>query len=125
MKRLTGITVRVASLDHFYYGKGACLPTTLTLQVSFSDPSQFSDMLLFFRLKDKVGGGTTPWNEGVVMSPLGSGNYEYNLASTSIPGYASYPEAWLLYQFVATGPGGSVLLRSDVFGNLTLLDCGK
>jgi CSLREA domain-containing protein len=115
----------VLSLDHFYYGKGACIPTTLTLRVSFSEPGRVADMLLFFRLQDKVGGGKTPWNEGVVMTPLGAGNYEYNLVSTSIPDYASYPEAWLLYQFVASGPGGTLVLRSDVFSNATLFACLK
>ena len=113
------------SLDHFYYGQGNCLPTSLNLKISVSDPSQVSDMLLFVHLQDKAGGGKTPWSEGVVMTPLGAGNYEYNLASTSIPDYASYQEAWLLYQFVASGPGGTLVLRSDVFSNATLFACQK
>jgi len=82
-------------------------------------------MLLFVHLQDKASGGKTPWSEGVVMTPLGAGNYEYNLASTSIPGFSSYPEALLLYQFVASGPGGTLVLRSNVFSNATLFDCGK
>ena len=37
------------SLDHFYFGKGDCIPTTLTVRVSFSDPGRLSYMLLFFQ----------------------------------------------------------------------------
>jgi hypothetical protein len=111
------------SLDHFYYGKGVCIPTTLTLRVAFSNPSSVANMLLFFHLQDKAGGGFTLWNEGVSMTPLGSGSYEYTLASGDIPGFSSYPEALFLYQFVALGPDGTVVLRSDVFSNVTLLKC--
>jgi CSLREA domain-containing protein len=113
------------SLDHFYYGPGNCIPTTLTVQVSISDPSQVADMLLFYHLQDKAGGGKTPWSEGVVMTSLGVGKYEFSIASTSIPDYASFKEAWLLFQFVASGPDGSLVLRSDVFNNATLFACQK
>jgi len=113
------------SLDHFYFGKGDCIPTTLTLRVSFSDPGRLTNMLLFFHLQDKAGGGFTPWNEGVSMTPIGGGTYEYTLASSDIPGFSFYSEALFLYQFVAGGPGRTVVLRSDVFSNVTLFECKK
>ncbi len=114
-----------ASLDHFYYGKGSCSPTTLTLRISFSDPGRLANMLLFFHLEDKAGGGSTPWSDGVNMTAAGQGAYEHTLEASDIPGYASYSEAIFLYQFVALGPGGSVLLRSEVFRNVTLFKCAK
>ncbi len=113
------------SLDHFYYGKGDCIPTTLTLRVSFSDPGRITNILLFFHLEDKAGGGETPWSEGMTMTAAGRGAYMYTLESSDIPGFASYPEALFLYQFVALGQDGVVILRSDVFRNVTLLECKK
>jgi hypothetical protein len=81
--------------------------------------------VLFFHLKDKAGSGSTDWNEGVAMGPLGSGQYSYDLASKTIPAFNSYPEAWFVYQFTATGAGGQVLLRSPAYSNVTLTMCGK
>jgi hypothetical protein len=113
------------SVDHFYSGGAGCGPLDLTLQVGVSQPKQVSSVVLFFHLKDKAGSGSTDWNEGVVMEPLGSGVYSYDLMSKTIPAFNSYPEAWLVYQFTATGAGGQVLLRSPAYSNVTLTMCGK
>jgi hypothetical protein len=113
------------STDHFYSGGAGCGPLDLKLQVQVSDPNHVSSVVLFFHLKDKSGGGTTPWNEGVAMEPLGGGVYSYDLVSKTIPAFNSYPEAWLVYQFAATGAGGQVLLRSPAYSNVTLTMCGK
>jgi hypothetical protein len=113
------------SVGHFYSGGAGCGPLDLKLQVQVSDPDHVSSVVLFFHLKDKAGGGTTPWNEGVVMEPLGSGQYSYDLVSKTIPAFNSYPEAWLVYQFAATGAGGQVVLRSPPYSDVTLTMCGK
>ncbi len=113
------------SVGHFYSGGAGCGPLDLKLQVGVSQPDQVSSVVLFFHLKDKSGGGTTPWNEGVAMEPLGGGVYSYDLVSKTIPAFNSYPEAWLVYQFAATGAGGQVLLRSPAYSNVTLTMCGK
>ncbi len=111
--------------DHFYSGGAGCGPLDDKLQVSVSDPSQVSSVVLFFRLTDKAGSGSTPWNNGVAMQSLGQGAYSYDLVSNTIPSFNSYPEAWLAYQFVATGPDGKILLRSQAFTDITLSMCGK
>jgi hypothetical protein len=113
------------STDHFYSGGGGCGVLDLKLQVGISDPNQVSSMVLFFHLKDKAGGASTPWNDGVAMHADGAGMYSYDLVSSTIPAFNSYPEAWLIYQFAAVGPGGSVLLRSPAYGDVTLTMCGK
>jgi len=112
-------------VDHFYSGGPGCGPLDLKLQVQVSQPKQVTSVVLFFHIEDKAGSGKTPWNEGVIMQPLGSGTYSYDLASKAIPAFNSYPEAWLVYQFAATGNGGQVLLRSPAFKNVTLTMCGK
>ncbi len=111
--------------DHFYSGGAGCGPLDDKLQVSVSDPSQVSSVVLFFRLTDKAGSGSTPWNNGVAMQSLGQGAYSYDLVSNTIPSFNSYSEAWLAYQFVATGPDGKILLRSQAFTDITLSMCGK
>ena len=113
------------SVDHFYSGGAGCGPLDLKLQVQVSEPNRVSSVVLFFHLKDKSGGGSTPWNDGVVMEPQGSGVYSYDLLSKTIPAFNSYPEAWLVYQFAATGAGGQVLLRSPAYSDITLIMCGK
>jgi len=113
------------STDQFYSGGAGCGPLDLKLQVQVSQPNQVTSVVLFFHLEDKSGGGTTLWNEGVVMQPQGGGAYSYDLASKTIPAFNSYPEAWLVYQFAATGSGGQVLLRSPAFKDVTLSMCGK
>jgi CSLREA domain-containing protein len=113
------------SVDHFYSGGAGCGPLDLKLQVGVSQPNQVSSVVLFFHLKDKAGSGSTDWNEGVAMGPLGSGQYSYDLASKTIPAFNSYPEAWFVYQFTATGAGGQVVLRSPAYSNVTLTMCGK
>jgi CSLREA domain-containing protein len=112
------------SVDHFYSGGAGCGPLDLKLQVGVSDPAQVSSVVLFYHLEDKAGGASTPWNDGVAMESLGSGQYSYDLVSNTIPAFNSYPEAWLVYQFAATN-GGQVVLRSPAFKDVTLSMCGK
>jgi hypothetical protein len=113
------------SVDHFYSGGAGCGPLDLKLQIGLSQPNQVSSVVLFFHLENKAGGGSTSWNNGVAMQPLGSGQFSYDLASNAIPAFNSYPEAWLVYQFAATEAGGQVLLRSPEFKDVTLSMCGK
>ncbi len=113
------------STDHFYSGGGGCGVLDLKIQIGVSGPDPISSVVLFFRLEDKAGTGSTDWNDGIAMQPLGGGQFSYDLASNAISKFNSYPEAWLVYQFAAAGPGGKVLLRSPVFKDVTLSMCGQ
>ncbi len=113
------------STDHFFSGGGGCGVLDVKFQVGVSNPGQGLNVFLFFHLEDKNGSGSTPWNNGVAMQPLGQGMFSYDLASQNIPAFNSYQEAWLVYQFAASGPDGKVVLRSQTFNNLTLSMCGK
>jgi hypothetical protein len=113
------------SVDHFYSGGAGCGPLDEKFQIGVSGPGQVSSVVLFFHLEDKAGTGSTPWNDGVAMDSLSEGKYGYDLLSKTVPAFNTYPEAWLVYQFVATGSGGTVLLRSQAFSDVTLSMCGK
>ncbi len=113
------------SSSTFYSGGAGCGALDEQLVVSVADPAQVRSVVLFFHLIDKQGSGSTPWNDGVAMDSIGNGRYEYDLLSKAIPAFNSYAEAWLAYQFVATGSSGRVLSRSERFTDITLTMCGK
>ncbi len=118
-------TPPVLSGDQFYSGGAGCGPLDLKIQIGLTAPGQVSTVVLFFHLTDQAGSGSTPWNDGVAMEPLGGGQYSYDLISSTIPAFNSYPQAWFVYQFAAAKAGGQVLLRSAVLQNVTLSMCGK
>lgn len=112
-----------SSTNLFYWGNGSCGPLDAQFQVVVSDPSLVTGVVLFFHLQNKGGSGSTPWNNGVAMSPLGSGAYGYDLFSKNIPAYNTYNDAWLIYQFAVEGSGGTVLFRSPAYSNVELKAC--
>jgi hypothetical protein len=59
------------------------------------------------------------------MNPLGNGKYVLTMPTSEIPGYDSFAEAWLHYQFVANEEEWKLLLHSDYFRDITLSRCGK
>jgi hypothetical protein len=92
-------------------------------QVTVANPSQVIGVVLFFHLKDKNGSGSTAWNNGVAMSPNGPGAYAYDLFSKDIPGFNTYQDALLIYQFALEGSGGKVLQRSQESSDVELKIC--
>ena len=118
-----GFSPPKASSDMFYYRGTGCGPKEVTLTVQSLDPNA-RNVVLFFRLKEKAGGETTDWNEGEAMDPQEDMFYSLTLASESIPGFISFSEAYLQYQFVAEGAGG-ILGRSQVYGDIVLERCSR
>jgi hypothetical protein len=112
-----------ASSDTFYYRGTGCGPKEVTLTVQSLDPNT-RNVVLFFRLKDKAGDETTSWNEGEAMEPQVDMFYSLTLVSESIPGFMTFSEAYLQYQFVAEG-GGGILGRSQVYGDIGLERCSR
>ena len=119
-----GFSPPKGSSEMFYYRGTGCGPKEVTLTVQSLDPNA-RNVVLFFRLKERDGGETTSWNEGVAMGPRGNGVYEFTLASESIPGFISFSDAYLQYQFVAEGAGGTILGRSQVYADIVLGVCNR
>jgi len=113
------------STNHFWYYSGACGPQEVQLQIGVSDPSQVFSMGLFARSVEKSSGTPNAWSEGFAMTPIGGGVYSFTLPATKVPGYNTFTEAWLQYQFVANDKGGNPILHSDVFADITLSRCDK
>jgi len=113
------------STDHFYYYSAACGPEQVTLQIGVSDPAQVFSMGLFVRSVEKSSNTPSAWSGGFAMIPAGGGFYSFTLLSEDVPGYNAFAEAWLQYQFVANDKDGNPILRSAVFGDITLSRCDK
>lgn len=113
------------STGQFYYGGSTCGPTSITLDVQVGDPGHVKGVTLFFHLQDKVSGNKTAWNNGLSMQSEGNGKFTATVPSNTIPGYSSYGESIFLYQFAGTDAGNNVLMRSEVYSDVTLSACGS
>jgi hypothetical protein len=89
--------------------------------------SEVHGVLLFFRLKNKSTGAETAWNDGLIMTALGNGQFDKVLSAGQIPDLAAISStgasAWLEIQFVATNLAGGAIGRSPVYANVSLTPC--
>jgi predicted outer membrane repeat protein len=111
------------SSTHIYYRGTGCGDNQVQFRVQAADPAKVAGVWLFVRLRQKGGDGITPWGDALVMTPLGSGRYGYNLASEDIPDFHQFADAWVQYQFVAYDKAFGQVARSDVFSDVELSLC--
>jgi CSLREA domain-containing protein len=104
---------------------GDCLPNSVEFTVGLADPEQAVNVLLFVRLEDKESGKQSEWNGGFLMSRLPDGRFWIRLASSKVPEYDHYQDAWLHYQFVATNEKEETVARSDVYRNISFKMCPR
>jgi hypothetical protein len=114
------------SLDTYLVYTGSCLPNEVTFAVKAVHPDGIRTVTFFHHLTSPDG-DTTPWSNGEAMNPAG-GDY-YALVQTGDHLYAdsSFSQAVVSYQFVIEPQGGSSadFVRSVVFGDLSLVACGR
>lgn len=118
-----GFSPPTLSSTGFYYGSASCDPMQVTLRVHVTDARGVKVVVFFERLKDKASGETTAWSDGESMNPLAGGAFQITVEGNDIGPSAGFPEAYVLYQFVAQLQDGSSL-RSPVYSDLTLGRCG-
>lgn len=110
-----------ASTSQFYYG--TCGEDSVTLSVQLNSTSNVQAVELFVRLNGNSG-GRTEWNSYNSMKSKGNGLFQITVRSREIPGADQFDSATLMYQFIATGSGGSIIGRSETYGDVTLTKCG-
>lgn len=110
-----------ASASQFVYG--SCGDDNVVLSVQVNNPAQIQYMELFVRLQGTS--GRTEWDSYSSMKDKGNGLYQITVQSRQIPGADKFDSATLMYQFIATGSGGGILGRSEVYGDVTLTKCGS
>jgi CSLREA domain-containing protein len=101
-----------------------CFPDTVRISVEIGNPPEpIHYVLLFVRLMEKKGGGKTEWGGGFTMIGAGKNRYYYDVSAYEVPGYNSFEEAWLQFQFVVYNKNQEKIGYSEVFGDITLLRC--
>jgi len=111
------------STHELWYRGTSCGPRDIEVTALVGGAPSLSSLVLFYRLRSA--GESTPWNDGVAMSPSAGGRYRLTLASQSIPGVIGFAQAMFQYQFVATGAGGAVVARSPVYGDVEVKLCSR
>jgi hypothetical protein len=107
------------SASEFHHGR--CSPTSTEIQVMVSG-GDVDSVVLFVKLNDQSGSGTTGWISYNAMKPMGSGQYEITVDASRIEGSRNYQAAWMVYQFVAT-KDNVVVGRSESFTDVVLTAC--
>lgn len=107
------------SANEFHYGR--CNPASIDIFVTVNSENVDS-VVLFVKLNDQAGSGTTGWISYNAMKPMGNGTYKITVSSSSIEGYNNYQSAWMVYQFVATQKN-VVAGRSESFQDVVLTAC--
>jgi hypothetical protein len=101
---------------------GNCSPNSLDLSVSV-EPGPYS-VVLFVRLVDTAGEAPTAWSSYAAMNPSGGGRFSTTLYAGRIPDVQRFANAWLVYQFIATGATGEIIGRSPSHQDVMVSTCG-
>lgn len=100
---------------------GNCSPNTVTLTAQVTNPGQVSDVVVFFKVRDKATGNSTGWDRGTSMDNKGDGTFSFVIDGRQLGQYAN---AWVMYQLVGTDRNSIPIARSPVFGDsLSLSSC--
>ncbi len=113
--------------NQFFWPSGnGCLPTTVTISVSASDPSGIHSVQIYFWLADQSSGATTSPTSAPMIGfyfPVFPASYSRTINSTNIPGYNSFQDSWLRFYIVATNNNGGKTQSATYANNITLTEC--
>jgi len=116
-------TTPVLSTPVFYSGPDSCGPTAVTFDITTYLPGA-KGMLIAYRLWDVARDLPTAWTIEA-MESLGQGAFRRTMdAGRDIKGLDDVERGWMEYQFIATGPDGQPLARTQVYGDLAFARCG-
>jgi CSLREA domain-containing protein len=116
---------RWISTDHVYFYGAECGPTEVQFQVQLTDADGVANVDLFVRLREKSSGKLGVWSGGIPMAPIGDNRFAAAVPAEDIPDVQNMGESWLQYQFVALDASGEAVVRSEVYGDVTVSRCGK
>lgn len=110
---------RISGQEMYY---GGCSPASIDFEVTVAG-ANIDSVVLFLKLNDQSGAGTTGWMAYDSMRSVGDGAYQISVRADSIEGHDTYLSAWVSYQFVAT-LRGTVVGRSPSMSDVVLGACG-
>jgi len=116
----------ILSTQAFEYQRD-CFPNPgeVTIKVPVTNPPQGTSVIFFMRIKNLTTGEYTAWDPGQAMIAAGAGAYQVTIVSNNVPNVYSLSgaSAEFQYQFVAIDPVGAILLKSQVYTNISLSPC--
>jgi len=96
--------------DHFSL---KCSPSQIVFAASSASP-YIVDVVIYYRMVDKLTGMSSQWYAGPAMDKDGKGNFTRTFSALDIKDDVRAREnGWFEYQFVATGKDGNAVWRSD------------
>ena len=103
---------------------GVCKPGEVKVTARVTHPKDVYNVIFFVHLEDTTSDNSTPWSTGDAMNNNHRGKFTYTLNADVIDEHRHYRRAWVVYQLVATAPGGRILGRTPVFERtLTIEPC--
>jgi hypothetical protein len=96
--------------DHFSL---KCSPSQIVFTATSASP-YIVDVVIYYRMVDKLTGMSSQWYAGPTMDKDGKGGFSRTLSALDInPDVRARDNGWLEYQFVALAKDGNVVWRSD------------
>jgi hypothetical protein len=96
--------------DHFSL---KCSPSQIVFTATSASP-YIIDVVIYYRMVDKLTGMSSQWYAGPTMDKDGKGNFTRTFSALDIKDDVRVREnAWFEYQFVGTAKDGNVVWRSD------------
>jgi hypothetical protein len=112
----SGFTTVLVSETQLYYGN--CEPSTVTIRAQVIDSQRVTQVTIFTRLLNISNGNMTDWDKGVIMEEIGNGVFKVDLNANWLHKKQEYyPDAWVVYQLVATDKYSRELGRSQVYSD--------
>jgi hypothetical protein len=114
---------------HFYPANSNCYPNDSGMTVSVSDMTNVAYVFAFFTMTD-TGVYHFPahhWTDGLIMwqSAPGSNYFWRQITSKSIIADVPYYPNYVLYQFVAINRMGTIVARSPIYRDMSIVQCKK
>jgi hypothetical protein len=112
---------------HFYPANSKCLPNDSGLTVVITNMTNVANVFTFFAMTDS-GVYHFPahhWTSGLLMwqSTPGGNVFWHKIDSKSIISYVDYYPNYVLYQFVATDRNGTIVARSQIYRDMSIVKC--
>jgi hypothetical protein len=112
---------------HFYPRNAKCLPNDSGLTVNITNMTNVANVFAFFAMTD-TGVYHFPahrWTTGLLLwqSAPGSSYFWHKITSETIIDEVTYYPNYVLYQFVATDFNGTIIARSPIYRDMSIVEC--
>jgi len=120
----SGITLQgTLSYLQMYPADAPCGTTINMATATVSPADSVYSVLLFFRIGNKDGTEWNSWTKGLALAPNGPGKFYILFTTRHIANPVPWIRAQVNYQFVGIDKQGKRLLSTNVYTNLSIINC--